>query len=300
MKEKRIDYLDMVRGICILYMIAGHIGFQNQYFSRYIHAFHMPLFFIIAGFFYKQKDISISQFFIKNIKKVLLPYFFWAILFVIFDKYTSIGPNYGLKNNLHTIFTYNNQDMPIAGALWFLTSYFFSISIFYTLNKVLKKEYWLGIISFLIFIIGIHLKNTFNIELFWSLNPALVGVGLIYIGFFIKKRNLMPFFYIKNNLILLFTIVIHLISNILTNDVNMRLGDYPLMILFIINVLLSFMVYISISIRVMNIQICRIFNNWIMLNGKESMILLCLNEFIIAFVRKIMFNSYSIYYNFNK
>ena len=74
----------------------------------------------------------------------------------------------------------------------------------------------------------------------------------------------------------------------------MRLGEYPFMILFIINVLLSFMVYISLSMRLINTSICKIFNNWIMMYGKESMILLCLNELIIAFVRKIMFNNYSV------
>ena len=43
---------DILKGLGILLMIMGHVGF-GELFSKYIHAFHMPLFFLISGYFYK-------------------------------------------------------------------------------------------------------------------------------------------------------------------------------------------------------------------------------------------------------
>lgn len=44
--KKRIAYIDILRGIGILLMVMGHVGFGSR-FSHYIHAFHMPLFFVV-------------------------------------------------------------------------------------------------------------------------------------------------------------------------------------------------------------------------------------------------------------
>ena len=59
--KKRIEYIDIVRGICILYMIAGHIDFRCVAFDHYIHAFHMPLFFLFSGFFFKKPDHLLGE-----------------------------------------------------------------------------------------------------------------------------------------------------------------------------------------------------------------------------------------------
>ena len=39
-----MKYIDILRGIGIIIMVSGHIGFGGK-FDRYIHTFHMPLFF---------------------------------------------------------------------------------------------------------------------------------------------------------------------------------------------------------------------------------------------------------------
>ena len=70
-KKQRIDSLDFVRGICIIYMIMGHIAYK-PIIDHYIHAFHMPLFFVVSGFFLINTNMTIKEYFIKMIKKLLI------------------------------------------------------------------------------------------------------------------------------------------------------------------------------------------------------------------------------------
>ena len=61
--NKRLTYMDIFRGMGIILMIMGHVGF-GKVFDHFIHAFHMPMFFFISGFFYnRNKTFGV---FIKN------------------------------------------------------------------------------------------------------------------------------------------------------------------------------------------------------------------------------------------
>ena len=286
MKKSRVEYLDIVRGICIIYMVAGHIGFQSVFFDHYIHAFHMPIFFVISGFFYKSSTMTFFEFIKKHTKKLLLPYLFWALLFLLIDNYTSIGYHYGIKNGLYSILLFNNNRMPIAGALWFLTSFYFSSLIFFILEKNIKNKKLLGVLCMILLLIGVYLKKVFNIELIWSLNSSLVGVGLLYMGYILKNKNIIDKLNIKNIFILIPTIVVHFISIKYTGYVNMRISSYPFFIFFIFNVIISCVVYISISNRIIGLN--EFIKKFLMMLGKESMIALCLNQFIIRIVRMII------------
>ena len=43
----RIEYIDYYRAIGIVMMVMGHIGFGAT-FDKFIHAFHMPMFFLVS------------------------------------------------------------------------------------------------------------------------------------------------------------------------------------------------------------------------------------------------------------
>ena len=53
--KNRVEWMDVFRGTGIILMIMGHIGF-GDHFDIFIHAFHMPMFFFISGFFFKHKE----------------------------------------------------------------------------------------------------------------------------------------------------------------------------------------------------------------------------------------------------
>ena len=56
MQQKRIESIDIIRGIAILLMMVGHIAGIPIYVDKYIHMFHMPIWFFISGWFYKRRN----------------------------------------------------------------------------------------------------------------------------------------------------------------------------------------------------------------------------------------------------
>ena len=73
-RKSRMDYIDIYRAFGIILMVMGHIGFGGK-FDKFIHAFHMPMFFFISGFFYKEKCLDIKKYAVDKAKKLLTPYF---------------------------------------------------------------------------------------------------------------------------------------------------------------------------------------------------------------------------------
>lgn len=57
--------MDVFRGLGILLMVMGHIGFGGA-FDKFIHAFHMPMFFFVSGYFYRKKDLAVREYFAKK------------------------------------------------------------------------------------------------------------------------------------------------------------------------------------------------------------------------------------------
>lgn len=70
MSAKRLDYIDAAKAIAIILVIIGHSNWLSAIprVGRMIYSFHMPLFFIISGFFWKYTEIGTS---LKNMQKLI-------------------------------------------------------------------------------------------------------------------------------------------------------------------------------------------------------------------------------------
>lgn len=58
--SSRIEYIDIFRAFGIILMIMGHVKF-GSIFNKWIHAFHMPMFFFISGWFYLNRGEICTQ-----------------------------------------------------------------------------------------------------------------------------------------------------------------------------------------------------------------------------------------------
>jgi fucose 4-O-acetylase-like acetyltransferase len=86
--SKRIEYLDIARGIGILLVVLGHNDFEaiSVFVHQVIYSFHIPLFFFLSGYFINI-SIPFFDFFKKRFSSLLKPYFF--IIFLIY--FTSVS-----------------------------------------------------------------------------------------------------------------------------------------------------------------------------------------------------------------
>ena len=84
--KARIAYIDNLKGFAILLVVIGHIiqflycpdKFDSNIIFRFIYSFHMPLFVIVAGMFYKKKPIKDLVW--GGIKTLIIPFYIVALL----------------------------------------------------------------------------------------------------------------------------------------------------------------------------------------------------------------------------
>src|SRR5512140_3521698 len=78
---KRIEYIDIARGIGILLVVLGHNDFAafSPFFHQVIYSFHIPLFFFLSGYFINTA-ISFFEYSRRRFHAVLKPYLFTIAL----------------------------------------------------------------------------------------------------------------------------------------------------------------------------------------------------------------------------
>ena len=53
--EKRLDDMDMVKGVGIILVVIGHSTYVSENTLTWLASFHMPLFFLISGMLFAYK-----------------------------------------------------------------------------------------------------------------------------------------------------------------------------------------------------------------------------------------------------
>lgn len=188
--DKRIDYIDYLNVFCCIAVIALHCNgcFWSFSYERYwitsvfiecIFYFAVPIFFMITGvtlFDYKDK-YDTKTYFIKRLKRTVIPFLFWSVAWVIFSKTNrdkSIIEIFDLIINTKA-----------QGVYWFfipLFSIYLSIPAFsYTTKeqriKILKYILYYGLITVSIVPLIINItKLPFN----YGLTAPVCGGFLIY------------------------------------------------------------------------------------------------------------------------
>lgn len=130
MNNKRVEYMDTLKGLLIILVVFGHTGIDSS-IQKWIYSFHMPLFLIISGFFYKESRDIIS---LKRIKRLVLPFIGFTILAIIFPGLPSLI----LKNKpieWSKIF-YLEERIFFNTPIWFLIVLFFIEIKINLINKI--------------------------------------------------------------------------------------------------------------------------------------------------------------------
>lgn len=277
--KKRIEYIDIFRAIGIILMVAGHVGFGNV-FTRYIQSFHMPLFFLVTGFFYKETDFCTMM--KKKGKTLLIPYYSFGIFFllVIFLFKREI-----ICEKLIATFFYSTEHFPISCAMWFLMALFVA-NVFYALiDKISLYSVKCIIIVLLAFFGELFTKCT-GIILPFAICPALVGVGLIHIGRIMKKylyeiANLKTYIWIPLG-------ICGAVIGVTEGYVSMRTSSYPNVIAFWIGALLNSVCYLNIASMISKCLKYDAVKKWLCGIGEYSVVYVIFNELIIRILTAIM------------
>ena len=158
--SQRNQIVDLMKGLAILLMLVGHTGISTDGFLyKFIYSFHMPLFFIIAGYYAKsieETKRSYSQTLWKDVKRLLVPYLLTAIAIILFKAIQTI-----IKHDISFVYEraigllYVTYD---AGPIWFLVALFLMRIFFRPLMRLSRWALPISIVlSGLAIVIAHHL-----------------------------------------------------------------------------------------------------------------------------------------------
>lgn len=287
--EQRIEYIDIYRGIGILLMIMGHVTF-GAYFDKFIHAFHVPIFFFISGFLFKKRTISVYEYIRRRLQTLIIPYFFFGVIHFVSAILTHCEIRIIWISNL---LWENTVGMPVPGALWFLSAMFCADIIYYLMHKKIESIRLLSISSLIIMIFGILAIKIFPYKLPFAIDAGFVGIGIFHIGYLFQiYANQKWISYIMNmhRWKIMLVVIVDAIIIFINGNINMRTSMYSNFVLFIINVIISAIVLINIAKYIekysSKCKVLAVISRWLKEIGRESIVYLGINQIIIAMVVK--------------
>lgn len=210
MNSKRSLSVDIAKGISIIAIVLGHIGFLYpacQLINTkdlFIYLWHVPVFFIVAGFFIKEEQLTQPRlWFKKKFSSLYLKIlYFYVPAVLLHNVFIQIGW-YSLDSTEPVIHAYSGMDFvkqtilavclggrePIVGAIWFVYVLFMALIglsiISWMMRKVAKdeKQYeWLrGIALLAMCIVAGILSNKYGLTI-RRFSNTFTAMLLIYIG----------------------------------------------------------------------------------------------------------------------
>lgn len=250
-QSNRKQWIDIAKGIGIVAVVLGHSGSGNHYISHYLYWFHMPLFFIIAGYLHKQPD-SWAMFAQRTRKKtvcLLVPY-------VAF--YLTLLPVYKIVSGLPLVITLADLKRLILGGqmfgslfapFWFITVLYLSQVTFSLLLLKVKDSKKLAAILAVSYILAyldsLYTQTVYDYKVMWNADVVLLAVVYYGAGYLLRSHNGTgrPSL-VWGSLLITFLAVVLDAADLINYSLNMRSGRYN-------HFLLDFLIPVSICILIM-------------------------------------------------
>lgn len=295
---KRQEWLDVCKFLAIFLVVWGHVGLPTLLYA-YIHAFHMPVFFFLSGYFFNsEKHKKITSIVKQRGKSILLPYFvfglffisFWSAVYFLTGHYDSIiTPSEILKSMLVT----NTTASPYNAVQWFLTCLFLTELIFFIIYQVSsgKKK---TIFNFLVIcaLAGYLYPYFTNLRLFWGLDVALTAVVFYGFGFLVKKSSnkMLKIIYKPKPLYIIILFTISFITIYANGYVNMRLITYNNYVLFYFNAFAGIAILLMLSKYIGNQRLMTRSKLYEVITylGRNTLIILVTHRFVERLMKMVL------------
>lgn len=173
--------IDIAKGIGILLVILGH-GLLSPSLHYAVYSFHMPLFFVLSGYCFSER-----QNWKRDFHSLILPFVLTVIICSVL--YLCAGKFEEVSSRLFSLFLprgFQSSFFTIdcsSGPVWFLVALFWCRLIF----RRIKEQHYVLFFAFVISIVSVYCHNyLFSLPLGFDLGAQAV---MIYaIGELIKRK----------------------------------------------------------------------------------------------------------------
>ncbi|MDE5892767.1 MAG: acyltransferase family protein [Acetatifactor sp.] len=158
MQKNRVRYLDIYKGIGIILVVLGHMETTPYLLKVWLNAFHMPLFFVVAGLLigesslHGRESIPIIR---GRARSILIPYFWFSLIAILWE-----GAKVLLAPATHSLSDMAGKlwdSLSVFGVsvLWFLPVFFVGVTGYQLLRKRVAYPAVLAMLTVLAVIICI-------------------------------------------------------------------------------------------------------------------------------------------------
>lgn len=191
--NKYYEWKDIAQALTLFLIQVAHCGeYENVGLIRdYIGNFANPCFFLLAGMFVKpSKNQSFYIFLRKNISRLIIPYFLWALINAVFY---SLLNNWGGADTANAALPFLLFMVPkykFGGTLWFLVGLFTCRLAYFIIDYFTNNKFVNVLITVFISIVLVGLSTS----LFPFLMESAFTRGLIWMSFYAIGRISFPYF----------------------------------------------------------------------------------------------------------
>ncbi|MBQ3473894.1 acyltransferase family protein [Candidatus Saccharibacteria bacterium] len=198
--SKRLHYVDIARGVAMFIIVLSHTipatTPESYAIYRFLFFINVPIFFVLSGFlFHVKENESFFQFLKTKSLRIMLPYFVWALVFLIpylifGNEIISLLEQKDIWQRIGNVLYGNGvgDTLQQNGPLWFLPALFTTEIIFYFVVyfvKSKKMEVVAFILTLLVGFLSTFFANKFYLP--WGLNSALTIGSFFYFGYLLRK-----------------------------------------------------------------------------------------------------------------
>lgn len=262
LETKRLDWVDVAKGITILLMVAGHTSIPET-ISKYIWSFHMPLFFFVSGVFYSEKKYkTFSSLFKRRLFTLLVPYVFFSVV-VMLGYY---GTVYWNPKELYL--GWNGY------ALWFIPVLFMSEMLLYPFAKYIERP----IIKITIIILMLCLSKLLallDIYLPFKIEAVPLACSFLITGYTLKKITKK---YLSSIWLILIAFLVSVALSQILPKTDVAQNEIGWVIPNYINAIVGIFFVMQLSRLLLSYSINKFVNQFLLWSGKNTLFILAFSQ----------------------
>lgn len=292
--ENRVAEFDILKGLGMLMVIIGH-SLHIWPLYEIVYSIHMPLFFLVSGYFFSVKG-TMGGVFVKNLKQLVLPYVFISIIIcALFLFFREHGETIIYESLLGT--TLDNDFSIVLGPVWFFLALFWCRT-FYRFLVLYTNSCQRTIICFISAICLIIVNRCYDVyQIPYEITQGIVGMFYYHLGVFFRDNYQLVKSLSRNNkamwaFVSLMVLLVS-VSYYRRSGLNMNLSalKFPLAPIDLLNagsLVISLIFMVEYAIRK---GCCKKLSGFLSWFGKSSMTIYCIHcveyHFTIPFVSYI-------------
>lgn len=187
----RQRWVDHVKCLAILAVVLGHTYVIGNPIHSFVYSFHIPLFFVVSGYFVKPVKPDLA----KIASRLLVPYLLICLSDLIIHIVTEGASLAVVRKIVLASIWASGGDVPILGIsgiglAWFLMALFVARVVFQLLQNFLESRKTnraiICLIYFLMMLSGWQIGRVLFLP--FALNQALVATFYLFIGYSLKNQ----------------------------------------------------------------------------------------------------------------